>query len=323
MEEQKYLDGQTIEVSLNDIELDENQPRKQIDADALKVLVQSIKEEGLIQNIAVRPIEGGKFKIVAGERRYRAFQELSKDDAKWERINAVVRLVDDQQALNLALLENIHREELLPIERANALVEYKERNGIKKNKELAAKVGMSPSNLSNLLKMRDFDKDIIEEISGENGGKYKYYELLRIVRNKPDVQKRLFNELKKKVTKAETEEIPLTDEERTLNSKRFFARVAAEVKSLNNQKGEAFEANKFNAARVVQNALECLEKLSKVKDAPALDLEQKYSIGEIKEALQVLIDKEPKPEPKPEPAPKPKKAKAAVKKAKKTDKTDK
>ena len=103
MEEQKYLDGQTIAVRLEDIELDENQPRKQIDEDALNVLVQSIKSEGLIQNIAVRPIEGGKFKIVAGERRFRAFRELSKENPKWNKVNAVIRLVDDRQALNLAL----------------------------------------------------------------------------------------------------------------------------------------------------------------------------------------------------------------------------
>ncbi len=93
-----------------------------------------------------------------------------------------------------------------------------------------------------------------------------------------------------------------------------------ELDSLYRKQDKDFEANKFNAARVVQNALNCLVKLSKVKDAPALDLEQKYSIGEIKEALQVLIDKEPKPEPKPEPEPEPKKAKAAGRKAKKTDK---
>ena len=320
MEEQKYLDGQTIEVRLEDIELDENQPRKQIDADALNVLVQSIKSEGLIQNIAVRPIEGGKFKIVAGERRYRAFKELSKEDPKWEKVNAVIRLVDDRQALNLALLENIHRQDLLPIERANALVEYKERNGIKKDKDLAEKVGMSPSNLSNLLKMRDFDKDILEEIGGRNGAKYPYRELLRIVRNKPEVQKRLFNELKKRVTKEEAEKIEYTEEEKSLNSRRFFARTAVELDSLYRKQDKDFEANKYNAAKIVKNALDCLEKLSKVKDAPALDLKQKYSIEEIKEALQELIDKEPKPEPKPEPEPKPKKAKAAGRKAKKTEK---
>ncbi len=169
MEEQKYVDGQTIEVRLEDIELDENQPRKQIDADALNVLVHSIKSEGLIQNIAVRPIEGGKFKIVAGERRYRAFKELSKEDSKWNTVNAVIRLVDDRQALNLALLENIHRQDLLPIERARAIKEYGERNGSEKQKMLAEKVGMSASNLSNLLKMLSFDKDIIEEIGGRNG----------------------------------------------------------------------------------------------------------------------------------------------------------
>ena len=316
MDEQKYLDGQTIAVRLEDIELDENQPRKQIDADALNVLVQSIKSEGLIQNIAVRPVAGGKFKIVAGERRFRAFRELSKENPKWNTVNAVIRLVDDRQALNLALLENIHRQDLLPIERAKAIQEYGERNGIKKQKMLAEKVGMSASNLSNLLKMLSFDKDIIEEISGRNGVKYPYRELLRIVRNKPEIQKRLFNDLKKKVTKEAAEDIPFTDEEKSLNSRRLFARAAREVESLYSENDKAFEAGRFNVARVVLNALKCLDRLSKVKDAPA-DFSKMNSIGDVKAALEKLLDKEPKPDPKPAPEPMPKKEKKVARKEKK------
>ena len=328
MEEQKYADGQTIEVSLESIELDENQPRKTIDEDALNALANSIKRDGIIQNIAVRPVEDGKFKIVAGERRYRAFKKLCEEDAeKWGRINVVIRLVDDKDALNLAVIENEIREALLPIERAEAIDRYQKRAGIKQDKKLADALGMSKGNLSNIKKLLELDDYIKQEASGENGKKYAFRELLKLARLKGDARKRAFTKLKEKVTKpakgtnaedgtnVAKEVIPYTAEEEALNSKRFFARTAKELGTLADKDVEVFEANKFNAAETILNALKCLGKLSEVKDFP-IDLKQISSIKEMKEELQKVVDANRKAESELKPEPKPKKEKASAKKGK-------
>ena len=323
MEEQKYFDGQTLEVSIEDIDLDENQPRKTIHEEALNTLAKSIKRDGVIQNIVVRPLDSGRFKIVAGERRFRAFQKLREEDReKWSRINVVIRLVDDKDALNLALIENIVREDLLPIERARAVVEYKARKGFKTDKELAKELDMSKSNLSNLLKLLDLDDYIQQEISGVNGRNYAYRDLIRIARLKDDARRRAFNELKAKATGETQEKIAYTDAEKALNSRRLFARTAAETESLCSEKVEFFEAHKYNAARAVLNALKCIDRLSEVKDLPA-DLKQASSIDDLKNALQEIVDAEPQPEQKPEPEKKRKGAPRRVKKTDKMKKTDK
>ncbi len=316
MEEQKYLDGQTIEVSLEDIELDENQPRKTIDEDALNALANSIKRDGIIQNIAVRPIGGAKFKIVAGERRYRAFKKLCEEDKeKWGRLNVVIRLVDDKEAPNLALIENEIRQGLLPIERAQAVVEYQKRKGIKEDQDVAEALGMSKGNLSNLKKLLVLDDYIREEACGVNGRKYSFKELLKVARQTGNARKRAFNELKARVNKTAKEVIPHTPAEEALNSKRFFARAAKEIGTLAEKNVEVFEANKFNAAEIVLNALKCLGKLSEVKDFP-IDLKQISSIKEMQDELQKVVDANRKAQSELKPQPKPKKEKASAKKGK-------
>ena len=161
---QEYEDGQTILVALDSIETDERQPRKVKDEDSIRLLAESIRNDGLIQNIAVRPVEGGRFKIVAGERRFLAIQRLyAEDRERWGRISAVVRLVDDEKALDLALLENVQREDLLPIDRAEALKAYAERNGIESKTALADRVGLSRPSVSNLYRILELDDEIKKE----------------------------------------------------------------------------------------------------------------------------------------------------------------
>ena len=92
-----------------------NQPRTYFDNDAINELAQSIKENGLIQPIVVRPIELGQYEIVAGERRYRACQK-----AMMETIPCIVEEYDDAKLAQVAIIENIQRENLTPIEEATA-----------------------------------------------------------------------------------------------------------------------------------------------------------------------------------------------------------
>ncbi|HAW37811.1 MAG TPA: chromosome partitioning protein ParB, partial [Pseudomonas sp.] len=92
------------------------QPRRDMDPQALEELAQSIRNHGVMQPIVVRPVEGGRYEIIAGERRWRASQQ-----AGLERVPALVREVPDEAAIAMALIENIQREDLNPIEEAVAL----------------------------------------------------------------------------------------------------------------------------------------------------------------------------------------------------------
>jgi ParB family chromosome partitioning protein len=123
------------------------QPRAKMDAASLAELALSIKEQGVMQPILVRPVDGGVFEIVAGERRWRAAQQ-----AGLREIPALVKNVPDQAALAVALIENIQREDLNPLEEARGLARLIDEFGL--THEAAAKaVGRSRSAVSNLLRL--------------------------------------------------------------------------------------------------------------------------------------------------------------------------
>jgi ParB family chromosome partitioning protein len=123
------------------------QPRSKMDPSSLAELALSIKEQGVMQPILVRPVDGGRFEIVAGERRWRAAQQ-----AGLREVPALVRHVPDQAALAVALIENIQREDLNPLEEARGLSRLIEEFGL--THEAAAKaVGRSRSAVSNLLRL--------------------------------------------------------------------------------------------------------------------------------------------------------------------------
>ena len=123
------------------------QPRTQMNDAALDELAASIREHGVMQPILVRPVEGGRFEIVAGERRWRAAQQ-----AGLREIPALIKSVPDQAALAVALIENIQREDLNPLEEAKGLQRLIDEFGL--THDLAAKaVGRSRSAVSNLLRL--------------------------------------------------------------------------------------------------------------------------------------------------------------------------
>ncbi|HET9669049.1 MAG TPA: ParB/RepB/Spo0J family partition protein [Casimicrobiaceae bacterium] len=123
------------------------QPRSKMDPASLAELALSIKEQGVMQPILVRPVDGGRFEIVAGERRWRAAQQ-----AGLREVPALVRNVPDRSALAVALIENIQREDLNPLEEAKGLQRLIEEFGL--THDAAAKaVGRSRSAVSNLLRL--------------------------------------------------------------------------------------------------------------------------------------------------------------------------
>ncbi len=104
-------------VKLEDIVLPQHQPRRYFDPQALKELVESVRQHGILQPLLVRPLGGGKYELVAGERRYRAGQSV-----KLETVPVVIRELSDDQAFQLALIENLQRENLNPVEETEGIL---------------------------------------------------------------------------------------------------------------------------------------------------------------------------------------------------------
>jgi len=134
------------------------QPRTRMDEASLDELADSIREQGVMQPILVRPIDGSRFEIIAGERRWRAASKAGLGE-----IPALVRSVPDSAALALALIENIQRENLNPLEEAQGLSRLIEEFGL--THEAAAKaVGRSRSAVTNLLRLMALPKPVQEYV---------------------------------------------------------------------------------------------------------------------------------------------------------------
>ena len=132
------------------------QPRSRMDDASLEDLAQSIREQGIMQPILVRPIDGAGFEIIAGERRWRAAQR-----AGLKEIPALIRPVADQAALAMALIENIQREDLNPLEEAHGLERLIADFGLT-HEAVAKAVGRSRSAVTNLLRLLELSKPVQE-----------------------------------------------------------------------------------------------------------------------------------------------------------------
>ena len=145
------------EIKLSDIVRDEEQPRREFSQEALNALAESIKEHGVLQPIVVTK-EDGKYKIVAGERRWRAAKL-----AGLEKIPAIVRTLDSQNRLELSIIENAQREDLNPLELATAYAKLSNQFNLS-TEDIAAKVGKSEVSIQSymrLLNLPDFAKQIM------------------------------------------------------------------------------------------------------------------------------------------------------------------
>ena len=132
-----------------------DQPRKRFDDDALQALADSVKERGVLQPVLVRPRPGGTYELVAGERRWRAARL-----AGLETLPALVQQRDDAQSLEDALIENMAREDLNPIEAARAVAGLVEELGLTRE-EVGRRVGRSRVAVSNLLRLLDLPDEAL------------------------------------------------------------------------------------------------------------------------------------------------------------------
>ncbi|MEJ1379871.1 MAG: ParB/RepB/Spo0J family partition protein [Candidatus Sedimenticola sp. (ex Thyasira tokunagai)] len=142
------------------------QPRRDFNPERLQELADSIAAQGVVQPIVVRPVDGGRYEIIAGERRWRAGQQAGLSE-----IPVVVRDVNDQVAMAMGLIENIQRDDLNPLEEAGALHRLLNEFELT-HQEIAKAVGKSRTTVTNLLRLLDLNADVkrcIEERSLEMG----------------------------------------------------------------------------------------------------------------------------------------------------------
>jgi ParB family chromosome partitioning protein len=132
------------------------QPRRRFDEDGLQALAGSLGEQGVLQPVLVRPKPGGTYELIAGERRWRAARI-----AGLENIPALIRQRDDAEALELALIENMARQDLNPAEEARACAALVEELGLTRE-EVGRRVGRSRVAVSNLLRLLDLPDDVLE-----------------------------------------------------------------------------------------------------------------------------------------------------------------
>jgi len=152
-------DGQEQELRELPVELispNREQPRTRFDEEALAALAASLVERGVLQPVLVRPRAGGTYELIAGERRWRAAQM-----AGLEAIPAIVRPRADAEALELALIENMAREDLTPIEEAKACAALVEELGLTRE-AVGRRVGRGRVAVSNLLRLLELPDDVIE-----------------------------------------------------------------------------------------------------------------------------------------------------------------
>mgnify|MGYP005831450289 CR=1 FL=1 len=146
-------------IDIHSIRLNPRQPRKMFDKDKLDELADSIREHGVIEPVIVRPTDDGAYELVAGERRFRATVL-----AGLQSIPAVVRVVDDRQSLELALIENLQREDISPLECAEAYRRLMDEFGLTQE-QIAERVGKNRSTIANTLRLLNLPPEILESLS--------------------------------------------------------------------------------------------------------------------------------------------------------------
>lgn len=150
----EYKDGKLAHLPVELLQRGKYQPRRDMHPDALEELAESIKAQGVMQPVVVRPIGEGRYELIAGERRWRATQLAGLD-----KIPAVIRDVPDEAAIAMALIENIQRENLNPIEEAMALKRLQDEFELT-HQEVAIAVGKSRTTVTNLLRLISLTDDV-------------------------------------------------------------------------------------------------------------------------------------------------------------------
>src|SRR5262249_54301836 len=147
----------TSQVTLDTIDVNPNQPRKTFDEDEITSLSNTIKEHGILQPLVVRPM-GDRYQLIAGERRLRAAKAAGLTSVPVTVVN-----FNDQQVLEAALIENIHRADLNPIEKAQGFKEYLARFQMT-HEQLAQRLGLGRTSITNLVALLELPAEVQDAV---------------------------------------------------------------------------------------------------------------------------------------------------------------
>ena len=159
-----FMDNETVDsggvvtLRLSQIEPNRDQPRKIFSEEALNELSDSIREHGVLQPLLVRPLPGGSYQLVAGERRWRASRM-----AGLQEVPVVIREMDEEQAMEIALIENLQREDLNAIEEATGYKQLMERYGMTQE-QVAKRVGKSRPAIANALRLLNLPQKVMDMV---------------------------------------------------------------------------------------------------------------------------------------------------------------
>lgn len=159
-----FMDNETVDsggvvtLRLSQIEPNRDQPRKIFSEEALNELADSIREHGVLQPLLVRPLPGGSYQLVAGERRWHASRM-----AGLQEVPVVIREMDEEQAMEIALIENLQREDLNAIEEATGYKQLMERYGMTQE-QVAKRVGKSRPAIANALRLLNLPQKVMDMV---------------------------------------------------------------------------------------------------------------------------------------------------------------
>ena len=158
MENNIESENTPVTLNIDELEANTNQPRSKFDVEALKELADSLSRHGIIQPIVVKPLSWGKYKIIAGERRYRAAKM-----AGLKEVPVIIRDISDSQIMELALVENLQREDLSALEEAKGYKSLIENYGMTQA-EVAQTVGKSRPYIANTIRLLNLPQSVIEKL---------------------------------------------------------------------------------------------------------------------------------------------------------------
>ena len=155
-EEKKVVSSGVVEIDINKIKPNPNQPRKNFDPEALNELASSIRTHGIVQPIVVNDLKDGTYLIIAGERRWRAARLCG-----FTTVPAVIKNYTEKQVKEISIIENLQREDLNPIEAAKAIKELMDEYGLTQE-TVSERIGKSRSNIANTLRLLSLYPDVIK-----------------------------------------------------------------------------------------------------------------------------------------------------------------
>ncbi len=178
------------EIAVNLIDANPNQPRREFDAEALQELADSIAKIGIIQPITLRKMENGRYQIIAGERRWRASQQVGLPT-----IPAYIRTADDENVMEMALIENIQRQDLNAVEIALAYQHLIDKYGLTQEK-LSERVGKKRTTVANFLRLLKLPAPVQVALKNHQIDTGHARALLSL--DDPKLQVKLFREIQQK-----------------------------------------------------------------------------------------------------------------------------